>query len=113
LPDIKNLFTVDLDGNVRTHRRAKSAAVTFFFTVCADWAVSLGVIFFSGDDVSFRAGNNAQMAFLAEHLVYFDKSLQNLFLKCIYPAQAILRIIVGKSSILNTIFTIIIRKFNP
>ncbi|HQQ88496.1 MAG TPA: hypothetical protein PLA72_10895, partial [Smithellaceae bacterium] len=59
------------------HCCAKRAAVTFFFLVCTNWAVSLSVIFFAGDDMSVGAEMNAEVTFFAEFSVYFYESFQN------------------------------------
>jgi len=114
LPDIRNLFTVDLDSDIRAHDGAKSAAFAVVFVVGADRAISLRVVFLSGNYVAVGAGNDAQVAFLAKRLVYFYKSFQNSFPEdTLYTAQAILRIMGGKSSILKDSFSVLIRKFNP
>jgi hypothetical protein len=76
-PDIKNLFTVNLDGYIRAHGGAKRAAVAFFFFINADWSVSLRIVFFAGNDVRVEADMNAEVAFFAKFLIYFYESFQN------------------------------------
>jgi hypothetical protein len=76
-PDIKNLFTVNLDSYIRAHGGAKSTTVAFFFLVNADRSISMSVIFFAGDDMSVGADMNAEVTFFAEFSVYFYESFQN------------------------------------
>jgi len=82
-PDIKNLFTIDLDGDIRAHGGAKRAAVAFLFFVDADRPVSLRVIFFSGNNMALGTGNDAQVAFFAKFFTYFYESFQNSIPKSI------------------------------
>jgi hypothetical protein len=76
-PDIKNLFTVDLNSYIRAHGGAKRAAVAFFFRVNADRPVSLSVVFFAGYDMRVGADMNTQVAFFAKFFIYFYESFQN------------------------------------
>jgi hypothetical protein len=82
-PDIKNLFTVDLDGDIRAHGGAKSATVAFFFVGGADRAISLRVVFFPGNYVALGAGNDAQVTFFAKLFIDFYESFQNSIPKSI------------------------------
>jgi len=76
-PDIKNLFTVNLNSYIRAHGGAKRAAVAFLFFICANRTVSLRIIFFSCYNMTVGAEMNAEVTFFAEFSVYFYESFQN------------------------------------
>jgi hypothetical protein len=76
-PCINTLFTVNLYGNIRTGDRAQGAPGTLLPLILeADGAISLGIVLMGRDDQPIAASLNAQMAFLAEFLVYYDVPLQ-------------------------------------
>jgi len=105
LPDIKTLFTVNLDCHIRAHGGANRTAVAFLFFVDAYGMIPLGIICFGRHDVAFRAEMNAEMTLLAKFLLYLDISFQNMSPNRFLPgiqflsAVAILLIMFTMSSI--------------
>jgi hypothetical protein len=76
-PCINTLFTIDLYGDIRAGDCAQGATgALFLFILEADRAISLGIVLMGRDDQSVATGLNAQMAFLAKFLVYYDIPLQ-------------------------------------
>jgi hypothetical protein len=80
-PCISTLFTVNLDRDIRTGDRTQGAsrALPLLFLE-AYRSVSPGIVLPGGDDQTFLACLDAQMAFLAQFLVDDDMSLQMPFL---------------------------------
>jgi hypothetical protein len=59
-PCISTLFTVNLDGNIRTSDGAQGATDTLFLLILeADRAISLGIEFMGRDDQPIAASLNA------------------------------------------------------
>jgi hypothetical protein len=76
-PCINTLFTVNLDGDVRTGDGAQGATVTVArFVLETDRPVSPGVVFMGRGDQAFLAGLDAEEAFLAKLPVDGNMSLQ-------------------------------------
>jgi len=76
-PDIKTLFTVNLDGYFRAHDGTQGAAGAFLALFGADGMIAAGVVFLRRGNAAFRAGVDAKMALLAEFFVNFYITFQN------------------------------------
>ena len=75
-PCISTLFTVNLDGDIRTGDRAQGAPRAFPLFLETDRAVTPGIVFAGGGDQTFFTCMDAQMAFLAKFPVDNDMSFQ-------------------------------------
>jgi len=76
-PDIRTLFTVNLDSYLRTYSSAYAATGAFMFFICADRVVTIEIIFFRRNNMAFRTEMNTKQTFFAYFLVNFNISLQN------------------------------------
>jgi hypothetical protein len=76
-PDISTLFTVNLDSYLRTHGSAYAATGAFLFFICTDRMVTIEIVFFSGNNMTFWTKMDAKKAFLADFFINFNISLQN------------------------------------
>jgi len=73
-PCINTLFTVDLDGNFRTHRRTEGTAGAFSVALEDNGPVSFGVVFLGWFDLVFFADRDTEMALFAQISVNGDLS---------------------------------------
>ena len=76
LPCISTLFTVNLDGDIRTGDRAQGAPRAIPLFLETDRAVAPGIVFMGGGDQTLFTCMDAQMAFLAKFSVDNDMSFQ-------------------------------------
>jgi hypothetical protein len=83
LPCISTLFTIHLDGDFRTDKGAKGAAVTVSVRLHGYGMKTLGIQFGGGVKIFVLTDRRTQKAFLAEFPVDFYRSLQWLWTRLV------------------------------
>jgi len=76
-PDIRTLFTINLDSYLGANSSAYGATSAFLFFIRADRMVTIEIVFFCGNNMAFGTKMNTKQAFFAYFFINFNRSLQN------------------------------------